>query len=241
MSCKFSQDRIRWTIKKWNIKDYIRQLSIVIAGIVITFVASDAVSEHSKQQEVKKITDMVREELDDNLKSLHFLKTRLQLEQRLFTLIFNHLQDFSKLPADTLKKYTSLPGNDYTYLFKTQSLDVLKNSGIIPHIRNKDFLHTLFSCYVSLETSQHWINNYYKSKTSTTEKWLYSTDLTTDRKLYASEEAPIDVTFYWNTILENNNTRNFYLNAPAYLETVLRHCRETEELLEKALQSFDKS
>lgn len=241
MSRKFSQDRIRWTIKKWNIKDYIRQLSIVIAGIVITFVASDAISEHSKQQEVKKITDMVREELNDNLQSLQFLQARLQLEQRLFILIRNHLHDFSKLPADTLEKYTSLPGNDYTYLFKTQSFDVLKNSGIIPHIRNKDLLRTLFSCYISLETSQHWINNYYASKTSTTEQWLHSTDLATDQKLYTPEETFIDVAFYWKTILENNHTRNFYLNAPSYLDTVLHYCKETEELLRQVLQNFDKS
>lgn len=239
MSRRPSRNRIRNTFKEWGIKDYFRQLSIVIAGIVITFVASDAISAHSKQNEVREITRMVKEELNDNLQSLHFLQTRLQLEQRLFTLIRNHLHDFSKLPADTLKKYTSLPGNDYTYFFKSQSFDVLKNSEIIPHIKNKDFLRTLFSCYISLENSQHWINNYYQNKTSTTEKWLYATDLTTDRKLYASEETSIDITFYWNTILENNNTRNFYLNAPAYLETVLQYCRETEKLLRQALQNFE--
>lgn len=226
------------SFKKWQMKDYLRQLSIVIAGIVITFIASDAISAHTKQKEVNQITGMVRDELSDNLESLHFLQQRLKLEHELFSLIRKHIQDFNKLSPDTLAKYTSLPGNDYTYIFKTQSFDVLKNSNIIPHIKNKLFLRSLFSCYNSLELAQTWINTYYQSKTQTTEKWLSTLELPDNQKLYASDETFIDLDFYWKAILHNNHTRNFYLNAPSYIETVLNTCRKTEELLRQTLQNF---
>lgn len=239
MRIKCPQKQFRSTLKNWGIKDYFRQLSIVIAGIVITFWVSGAISEHSKQREVEQITGMVREELNDNLESLRFLQSRLEREHRLFSLIRDHIGDFSKLPQDTLEKYTAVPGNDYTHLFKTQSFDVLKNSGIIPHIKDKLFLRSLFTCYNSLEAAQGWINGYYENKTETTEKWLSSIDLENDRKLYSDEEIPIHLNYYWKAILENNSTRNFYLNAPGYLETVLHYCRTTEEQLRKTLENFN--
>lgn len=154
MSHKFSHISFLNKIKKGDIKDYFRQLSIVIVGIVITFLASDAINQYSKQKEVEKITAMLKKEAADNLKSLHFLQSHLILECNLYNLIREHLNHFSCLPQDSLRKYQASPGNDYRYLFKTQSFDVLKNSGLIPHIKNKIFLNNLFYCYNSLQFSQ---------------------------------------------------------------------------------------
>lgn len=60
MSHKFSHISFLNKIKKGDIKDYFRQLSIVIVGIVITFLASDAINQYSKQKEVEKITAMLK-------------------------------------------------------------------------------------------------------------------------------------------------------------------------------------
>lgn len=239
MSYKFSHISFLNKIKKGDIKDYFRQLSIVIVGIVITFLASDAINQHSKQKEVEKITTMLKKEAADNLKSLHFLQSRLIREYNLYNLIREHLNDFSCLPQDSLRKYQALPGNDYRYLFKTQSFDVLKNSGLIPHIKNKIFLNNLFSCYNSLQFSQEWINTYYADKTNATWKWVQNLSLKEAQQLFMDDDDPINITQYWTFILENDNTRNFYINACGYIETILNECKKTEELLQKILKDFN--
>lgn len=240
MSHKFFDVSFLNTVKNWKIKDYFRQLSIVIVGIVLTFLASDAISYQSKQKEVKEITGMIKGELTDNLKSLYFLQSRLKLERNLYNLIRKHLYDFSSLPPDTLQKYQSLPGNDYRTLFKTQSFDVFKNSDLIPHIKNKVFLNNLFSCYNSLQFSQEWINTYYNDKTKATQEWLCKLSIKEAQQLYQEETDPgIDPSSYWKLILENDNTRNFYIHVPGYLETILNECQKTEKLLQQTLQNFE--
>ena len=240
MSHKFFDTSFLNTVKNWNIKDYFRQLSIVIVGIVITFLASDVISYQSKQKEVEKITGMIKEELKDNLKSLYFLQSRLELEFNLYDLIRKNLNDFSNLPQDSLQKSQSLPGNDYRHLFKTQSFDVFKNSGLIPHIKNKVFLNKLFSCYNSLQFSQEWINTYYNDKTKATQKWLSTLSIKEAQHLYKEEaDSSIDPSQYWKLILANDNTRNFYINALGYLETIINECQKTEKLLQETLQNFE--
>lgn len=56
------------------------------------------------------------------------------------------------------------------------------------------------------------INTYYADKTNATWKWLHTLSLKEAQQLFMDDD-PTPITQYWTFILENDNTRNFYINA----------------------------
>lgn len=234
------QGAIKHLFRKWGVKDYIRQLSVVIIGIVITFTGSDAIMNHSRQKELKQIMEMVKLELEDNLQTLHTIESRLQRERAAFQNIQNNIQDLDAIPTDTILKYGSVPGNVMNYFFRTQSLDVLKTSGIISQIKDKEFLRNIFGCYVSLQYVEESANGYYTDKKDATFSWLYSLSTEKAGEIMGGENQELRILHWWHSILKNDESRNFFLNAPGNLETVLIDCNNAENTLLKTLSDFEK-
>lgn len=157
-------------VSSWRIKDYIRQLSIVILGIIITFTGSDAISSHSKQKDLTKSMQLLKEELKENKEELQNIEQILQAERNFSTYIIQYEKNFEKVPTDTLLKYQNIAFQLAKLSYSSDALEALKASALIQEIKNKELPFRLILIYKALESRQKDIASYYGNKAKRIDK-----------------------------------------------------------------------
>ncbi len=145
-----------------TIVKYARELSIVVAGIAITFTLNDRISDRNEQKELQHYLDAVKLELEDNLKIVH--------DQFVF---YDRTGKFAKylssdksgnLQTDSLVKYTAVKGNITYMIYKTSSFEMLKMSGTMRLIKDKELLKSIIDCYTSMEIAKRSSDDYMNAK-----------------------------------------------------------------------------
>ena len=48
-------NKVKTTVKDWQVGDYIRQTSIVVIGVLITFVGSELVTQNSEKKDIQAV------------------------------------------------------------------------------------------------------------------------------------------------------------------------------------------
>lgn len=61
-------NKVKTTVKDWQVGDYIRQTSIVVIGVLITFVGSELVTQNSEKKDIQATMSLIRDELKSNRK-----------------------------------------------------------------------------------------------------------------------------------------------------------------------------
>ena len=59
-------NKVKTTVKGWQVGDYIRQTSIVVIGVLITFVGSELVTQNSEKKDIQATMSLIRDELKSN-------------------------------------------------------------------------------------------------------------------------------------------------------------------------------
>ncbi len=59
-------NKLKSSIRRWQIGEYMRQLSVVILGIVITFAGSDLIGKITARRQLSISMQMVLNELEEN-------------------------------------------------------------------------------------------------------------------------------------------------------------------------------
>lgn len=136
---------------EWRLGDYFRQLSIVILGIVVTFMASDAISEYSKSRELKKAMQLVREELRLNRENVRKIADWVKMNQYVGTMMLQAGKDLEEIPDDTLQKYVNIPFQTEDFLYTNHVLELLKTSSLFQQVRDKEHALQLIKAYAELE------------------------------------------------------------------------------------------
>lgn len=136
---------------EWRLGDYFRQLSIVILGIVVTFMASDAISEYSKSRELKKAMQLVREELRLNRENVHKIADWVKMNQYVGTMMLQARKNLEGIPDDTLRKYVNIPFQSEDFLYTNHALELLKTSSLFQQMRDKEHALQLIKAYAELE------------------------------------------------------------------------------------------
>lgn len=136
---------------EWRLGDYFRQLSIVILGIVVTFMASDALSEYSKSRELKKAMQLVREELRLNRENVHKIAGWVKMNQYVGTMMLQAGKNLEGIPDDTLRKYVNIPFQTDDFLYTNHALELLKTSSLFQQMRDKEHALQLIKAYAELE------------------------------------------------------------------------------------------
>lgn len=88
--------KVKMTIKSWRVGDYIRQFSIVVAGIIVTFWGSDLIAEYTRQKEVRATMLLVAEELEYNRGELHRIKNLLDIDRHMSQLLVDQGMNISE-------------------------------------------------------------------------------------------------------------------------------------------------
>lgn len=209
---KWDWNKIGNAVGKWKLGDYIRQLSIVVLGIVITFLGSDWISNQSRQKEVRAAMQLVIEELKYNKLQLKQFEDEYNTDRRMAILLIDHDFDSDRLPIDTLQKYERFVTSVYTFSYTTDALEVLKNSSLMQQVSDKRLLLDILHAYNKLKITSEEIKSYCDMK----EEVVFSFSLSMDENEQIKTSKGLDVLY--RTYLSKNKVRNFCFMVPGYLD-----------------------
>lgn len=161
---KLNLSKLKSIGKGWHIGDYLRQFSIVVAGIIVTFWGSDKITEHSRQKEVSAMMNLVAEELEQNRLGLKAITARIDIDRHMAQLLIDHKLDVSTIPEDTLQKYSSFFYYMEDYDYTVDALDVLKGSSLMQYIPDKRLLQDVLQSYYKLNKARKDINTYFQMR-----------------------------------------------------------------------------
>ncbi len=156
--------RAKTVVKGWRMGDYLRQLSIVVVGIVISFWGSDLITDHVHQKEVRSTMQLVIEELRRNRDELKMYKQCITVDIRFSCLLTKCNLDLDKIPQDTLVRYDGFSSNLFSLSNRTDALDVMKGSSLMQYIPDKLLLQNVLQVYYDLKELTANTDIYYKYK-----------------------------------------------------------------------------
>ena len=82
-------------LQNWKLGNYFRELSIVTAGVFITLAGTDFINSASQEKQINKSMQMIKMELEENLKSINQAEAAYLNEINFFRLLIQK-QDMKK-------------------------------------------------------------------------------------------------------------------------------------------------
>lgn len=228
MTTKTTWLKIKRTIESWYLGDYIRQTSIVVIGVLITFWGSDLITKNSRQKEVKATMRLVAEELEHNRQELRYTRYLLDKDKRMCLLLMEHNMDVETIPADTLWKYSTLFSTVADYAYRTDALDVLKGSSLMQYISDKRMLQDVLQIYFELSRRQSDINEYFVTKKNVLVNISITRDMT---RVYDADDTVRDQALF---LMQHKNAINFFTMVPTFL--YWEEFDKLDEMLGKQIQ-----
>lgn len=144
-----SENKEKINLKK--ITRYLRELSVVVAGVAITFIVSGWISRYNDRKELERDLSAVRTELEQNLENIQEAAA-FYMETGNFAryLISDKPENLS---PDSIDKYRNLGvvGNIYNLTYKSSAFDIFQKSGTMNRIKNKILLQSIMDSYGSLQ------------------------------------------------------------------------------------------
>lgn len=132
---------------RWTLRDYVLQLSVVIVGILVTFVGSDLIGRWSRQQQVRRVMHLVVAELEQNRELLLQVCDGLRYDRQGMLMLHRYAMDVEAVPLDSLERYRNMLSRLYTFRPQQDAQEVLKSSELIAAVRDKELLVELLGCY----------------------------------------------------------------------------------------------
>jgi hypothetical protein len=136
---------------KWGTVGYLRQLSTVVIGILITFGGSALIKMGADRKEAGEVLTMVRVELEKNLARATAQRDRLVHEMDGARAMKPFIHSPEAIPGDSLTKYLDVITDTQTADYLTNSFEMLKTSHL-RSVRNRELLRDLYTVY---ENAQH--------------------------------------------------------------------------------------
>lgn len=149
---------------RWTWREYALQLSVVILGVVVTFVGSGVVERWRQARNVRTVMQLVVEELKANRSNLEHVCEKLRYDRQGMLMFQHYDMDVDRIPADSLLKYNYIIGAVRDFSPRSDALEVLKASGAIVSVGDKQLLLEVLACYTSLEEFAKNVGFYNKQK-----------------------------------------------------------------------------
>lgn len=213
---KLNFSKLKSIGKGWRIGDYLRQFSIVVAGIIVTFWGSDKITEHSRQKEVSAMMNLVAEELEQNRLGLKAITARIDIDRHMAKLLLDHKLDVSTIPEDTLQKYYSFFYYMEDYDYTVDALDVLKGSSLMQYIPDKRLLQDVLQSYYRLYRTRKDINTYFQLRKDVLLEYAFSA--TKEEVIKELTEPAQGLKHDISDILDNERFINYTRQTPNILD-----------------------
>lgn len=228
MHMKGSWEKAKAVVASWRLGDYFRQLSIVVAGIVITFWGSDLITENAQRKEVRATMQLVAEELEYNLQELRNIRQLLAIDVHMSTLLREQGMDIEGLPTDTLQKYHKFFDHLNELTYRADALDVLKSSSLMQYISDKRMLQDVLQVYFELGRQQASVSDYYALKSNA----LHHVVASPGMKDFLVEGTPYRD--YIAAMLRYDTFVSFVAIVPSYLDW--QQLDRLEDMLDKQIR-----
>lgn len=83
-------NKVKTTVKGWQVGDYIRQTSIVVIGVLITFAGSELVTQNSEKKDIQATMSLIRDELKSNRENYESIVSEFREDERLSSLLVEY-------------------------------------------------------------------------------------------------------------------------------------------------------
>ena len=145
-------------------REYALQLSVVIIGIVVTFAGSGLIERWRVAREVRATMLLVHAELETNRADFMQVWDYQQWEMRACKFLTDNRRDLKRIPSDTLASFDPVYGRIHFFHPRRDAFEVLKNSGLMSSVPDKDFLLAVTQGYAVLADLEENISMYYQLK-----------------------------------------------------------------------------
>lgn len=229
---KITWNGIKTIVKGWRMGDYIRQTSIVVIGVVVTFSGSNLITRCSEKEDIRSTMLLIRDELKRNREMFQYIVAEFREDERLSTLLVEHDMKYRTIPEDSLRQFVTVLGHIRSFSYTHNAFDILKNSMLMQRISDKEFLLSLTEVYEVLEGFKLTINGYYDIKEKITSPFHLSL---TDEQAQLLHDGGYKT---WEIYLSDRSMRNFLRMPQAYFTT--GYLPRVEKRLDVMIQSLEK-
>jgi len=198
---------------------YLRELSVVVIGVAITFIGSNWISNRQEEKKLQSHLEAVKTELEDNLVEMRKGEIYYERLARLTHYLgSDQPENLSQEKIDQLNIYEDyfVVSKFLTMPVKTSAFEMMKASGTMSRIKNPDLSQAILDSYTSLGTTKYESDNYMSVK------------ITEMRNSIMDNEE-----IFYGDILNPKFRRIFYFFA-AYLD-MQNLFKESGEQIEKTL------
>lgn len=149
---------------EYKFGDFFRNFIAVALGIIITFAGSDWIEERKTQKEIKDALQLVKVEMQTNRETLQSLIERITLEQQGAKYLLKNKDNMQEIPKDSLNKYAALPFQWANFIFSNNAMEMLKASGLIQKIENKELSLQILTIYTEIKEVENAYSKYSEIK-----------------------------------------------------------------------------
>ena len=125
-------------------------MMVVIIGIVVTFAGSGLIERWRVAREVRATMLLVHAELETNRADFMQVWDYQQWEMRACKFLTDNRRDLKRIPSDTLASFDPVYGRIHFFHPRRDAFEVLKNSGLMSSVPDKDFLLAVTQGYAVL-------------------------------------------------------------------------------------------
>ena len=145
-----------------TIGKYLRELSVVVVGIAITFGISNWISNRNSRKDFDEYLNAIRLELNMNIEEIDNEINVLDESVNYTRYLRSHNKD--SLNPDTIKKYEFTTNQIRVYRPKYNAFEMFKSSGSMRLITDKELLLSIWEAYSEIEFIHIDIQDYYDYK-----------------------------------------------------------------------------
>ena len=103
-------NKVKTTVINWKLGDYVRQISVVVIGVLITFVGSDLITQNSEKKDIQATMSLIRDELKSNRENYKNIVSEFREDEHLSSLLAEHDLKYRTIPEDSLIQFRFLMG-----------------------------------------------------------------------------------------------------------------------------------
>ncbi len=207
---KISWSKVKTIVKGWRLGDFVRQVAVVVIGVVITFMGSDLITQNSEKKDIQSTMSLIRDELKSNREKYEDIVAEFREDEALSTLLAEHDMKIRTIPEDSLRQYATVLGHIRGFSYTQDALDILKNSMLMQKISDKELLLQLTKVYEALNGFKLTMTEYYEMKDQIMTPFNLAL---TDEQMHWLYEGGYEA---WDIYLSDISVRNFLRVAQMY-------------------------
>lgn len=212
--------------------DYMTEISILVISLAATFYGENLIESYNEAREDNQTMALVVEELEYNEKTLAIVEEQYALEKQFAAVLNRALVHHETFPADTLDKYKDFHYDIYYNIWKRNAFDLIKLSGTMQRIEDKQLSLQLFVCYELLDVVKEMDVNFREERKKRRSDFLAG--------LKDGMHAPATAG-QWKQVDEDETFKRYLLySIPPTAKTINERAREARALVDETIGMIKK-